>query len=202
MSELNYTETNGTIATRTELNETKNKKRVHVCNKDITLFTLSYFFDDAPPYAVVEEDIADGEKKASVKYADPKLQFLQDALTQRIQGTASARYRAGEEADTSIEDIVNRARSGGSTYLSDLKAFKEAVAAFVLSKGKSENFAVNLVKKLDPRVLEDANDKVREVVISTLEAFQEDEEAAEAHKDMLQRMADALSADESWLDEE
>lgn len=202
MSDINYTETSKTVATRTEVNKTVDGKRVHQGNKDITLFTLSYFFDDAPPYAVSDASIAGGEKKVVISYAEPLMQYLFDALNQRIQGTAAARYRAGEEADKTIEDIINRAKTGGSTYLSDLKAFKEAVAAFVLSQGKSENFAVNLVKKLDPRVLEDANDKVREVVIATLEAFQEDEEASAPHADMLQRMADALAADESWLDEE
>lgn len=144
------------------------KKQVWKQNADFTAFTLAAFIPGFDlPYGLESIELGDKKEQVSrVKYADEKVQFVYESVLARVEAAAKAKIAAGNEPAETLEDLLSATRGG--QYMADAKAVREAVTAYLLSKGNSEAQAAAVVSKMDTRVLKSADEATRKTIALVL----------------------------------
>ena len=109
----------------------------------------------APDKWVTTKVTVEGEEPVEVstpEYDDQNLDFVQSALTQRIQGLARSRDKAGQTPAQTWEEL---AESGGTKYPVQLKQFRADFLAFLLSEdgGATERQADALLSYTDAKAM-------------------------------------------------
>ncbi len=98
--------------------------------------TLDMVIPGAPaPDSWDSDTIKEGEESAEIKtpvYNNPQLEYLQIALTQRVQGIARSRDNASMEPAINWEQLLETA--GGTKYPAQLSAFKKGMAEFLIGQ--------------------------------------------------------------------
>lgn len=142
-----------------------------------SLPTLDMVAEGLPaPDKWVEAEIegADGEKQTVrvPEYADSTLDFVQGAITQRIQGLARSRDKAGQTPAQNWEEL---AESGGTKYPVQLKQFRADFLAFLQSEegGATEKQATALLSYCDAKVLMSQPHERKEAIAGWINRFLE-----------------------------
>ena len=116
----------------------------------------------------------DGEKQmvAVPEYTDQNLEFVQNAITQRIQGLARSRDKAGQTPAATWEEL---AESGGTKYPVQLKQFRADFLAFLLSEegGATDKQAQALLAYTDAKVLMSQPHARKEAIANWINKFLE-----------------------------
>lgn len=166
---LTYDQTSPAIASRCAISKREEqangkKKQVWQNNADFTAFTLSAFLPGFEiPYALETTELGDDKEKVSrVKYADEKVQFVYESVLARVEAAAKAKHASGGDPAETVDELLSATRGG--QYMADQKSVREAVSAYLLSKGNSEAQAAAIVSKLDTRVLKSADEATRKTI--------------------------------------
>lgn len=117
--------------------EEKNGKNIQVFHKFLQYGApdLSHVSPDFPiPDSIVETIVTEGDISATIaeyRYDDPRLQYLQEALTQRIQGAARGRENSGSAPHSCWREIFEASAGSGGQYMKLLKEFREELLEFL-----------------------------------------------------------------------
>ncbi len=113
--------------------EIKNGKSTFITFLEYGLPTLNQVLASFPaPDSWKEEELKEGEEVGIIKtpvYEDAKLDYLQNALTQRIQGIARGKYKAGMAPANDWVSLFET--SGGGRYMSQVKLFKDSLVSYL-----------------------------------------------------------------------
>lgn len=112
----------------------------------------------APDRWTSEEVEPAKDQKASIEspvYDSEYLQWLQDALTQRVQGLARSRDKSGQEPAMDWTALLESA-GGGSKYPVLLKEFKEMLAEYLGQKGMTDAQVTAVLGYTNPVKLSEA----------------------------------------------
>lgn len=195
------TEQAKTVESRIEITKTvkegKKNKRVFDRSEPITYFLLSSFYD-APDATIKEVELEDKTIGHEITYNEDATNWLYSAIRQKVVATANNRYRAGEKAPSSLAELIEK-RETGSSFLADLKAFKDAIREYLTAEGKSDKFIAGIIHNLEPKVLESAKDAYQNAVATVINGFQEANDSDE-HEAVIKRLAECLDSGEEAED--
>ncbi len=122
-------------AMRLAITDKKAGKRVFAKFLSYYLPTLDSVSDSFPaPDSFSERTLSEGDVEAVIVtpvYKDEALAYLQNALTQRIQGLARSRDAGGHNQCQNWNEIAESSSGGAGQYMAQLQAFKVEFIAYL-----------------------------------------------------------------------
>ncbi len=139
-----------------------------------TLADVSTEFPAPDRWAAEEIEPVKGETDTveSPVYDNEHLQWLQDALTQRVQGLARSRDKSGQEPAMDWNALLESA-GGGSKYPVLLKEFKEMLSEYLTSKGMTDAQVAAVLGYTNPIKLSEAIEAKQARVMELVNEFKE-----------------------------
>lgn len=139
--------------------------------------TLADVIEGMPePDRWTEEEVSPTkDDKATIEspvYDNEQLQWLQDALTQRVQGLARSRDKSGQEPAMDWTALLESA-GGGSKYPVLLKEFKELLTEFLTQKGFTDAQVAAVLGYTNPVKLSEAVEAKQARVMELVAEFKE-----------------------------
>lgn len=194
MSKLEYTMTDATYAGGFALSTMENGKRKFAKNVDYVGFTLQAILPSFEvPYALVEKEIGEGSEKKTVvvpQYEDSKVNYLQEALTAKVEAAAKGRINGGNEPYSTLEEILES--TGGGQYRKLASEFKAAMVAYMQAREDSEALQAAVVKLLEPDVLRATSEGNKGKIAALVDAFSEaNPEHAAKYASVIKRVKEA-----------
>jgi hypothetical protein len=151
-----------------KINERKGGKTVFKKFLPYGLATLDQAVEGLPaPDSWTETEVTVGEATATLAvpvYENSVLQYLQDAVKQRLEGLARSRDATGQLPCFNWTEVEES--GGGAKYPLQLKQFREAFATWLATKELSEKQQAAILSYTDTKkLLEQADHKKERVAV-------------------------------------
>jgi len=169
--------------------------------------TLDMVIDGVPaPDSWNEETLKEGDIEEVLKspsYANEQLDYLQQALLQRVQGIARTRDSSGMDVATNWSELLET--TGGVKYPVQLKQFKDGLAEYLVNdeeNGLSAKQVASILIYTDTRRLQECEEHRKERVAHWFSKYIESlaEEAKGEIKSVIANLERALAYTPEELD--
>ena len=171
-----------------------NKKRVFFSMVPWNQPTLDSISDSLPaPDSWKEEKTEEGHSFSVPIYEDSILDFVQGAVTSRAFGIAKTRFLSDNDVPVDWSTLLES--TGGSTFMTQKKVWKEGYSTFLESQSFSEKKQRPYLKYIDSKMILVLSDDKKAGVVQMLNAYEEsmDEQEKAEVSSVLKSFSNALA---------